>query len=346
MAPGHAAAHDPGVRSAFDPSRVRRALLLGAVAALPRGLMAQAAPWPARPVHIMVAYPPGGVSDEITRALADRLAVQLGVSVVVDNRAGAGGSVAMDALAKSVPDGYTLCFSAITPLTLLPQLGPVNYDPLRDIAPVASVMVTPVLLVATPALEASSFEAMLATARARPGSLRWATSGLGTTGHMVLEQVRRASAVDIAHIPYKGGGQQLTDALGGQFELLSTNVGAVQLQYIRSGRLKPLAVGAATRLAVLPDVPTLAELGFPQANLVSVFGLFARAGTPPAVLRRINAEVNTALTTPAIRERLQAVNNLPSGGSAASFAKVIAEDAARTRRMLREDEAPRRPNKF
>ena len=313
---------------------MRRALLLGAAAALPRGLMAQAASWPVRPVHIMVAYPPGGVSDEITRALADRLAVQLGVSVVVDNRAGAGGSVAMDALAKSVPDGYTLCFSAITPLTLLPQLGHVNYDPLRDIAPVASVMVTPVLLVATPALEAASFEAMLAAGRARPGSLRWATSGLGTTGHMVLEQVRRASGVDIAHIPYKGGGQQLTDALGGQFELLSTNVGAAQLQYIRSGRLKPLAVGANARLAVLPHVPTLRELAFPQANLVSVFGLFAPAGTPGAVLGRLNAEVNTALATPAIRERLQAVNNLPSGGSTAAFARVIAEDRARSRQLL------------
>ena len=282
----------------------------------------------------MVAYPPGGVSDDITRALADRLARQLGVPVVVDNRAGAGGSVAMDALAKSTPDGHTLCFSAITPLTLLPRLGPVNYDPVRDIQPVASVMFTPVLLVATPALDASTFADMLAAARQRPGRIRWATSGLGTTGHMVLEQVRRASGADISHIPYKGGGQQLTDALGGQFELLSTNVGAQQLQHIQSGRFKPLAVGAPARLAVLPDVPTLAELGFAQANLVSLFGLFAPGRTPQAVVARLNAEVNMALATPAIRERLQGVNNLPMAGSVEGFVRLIAEEAERSRRAL------------
>jgi tripartite-type tricarboxylate transporter receptor subunit TctC len=308
--------------------------LLAALSALALPLRAQPGAWPQRPVHIMVAYPPGGVSDDITRALADRLARQLGVPVVVDNRAGAGGSVAMDALAKSTPDGYTLCFSAITPLTLLPQLGPVNYDPVRDIQPVASVMFTPVLLVATPALDATSFADMLVAARQRPGRIRWATSGLGTTGHMVLEQVRRASGADISHIPYKGGGQQLTDALGGQFELLSTNVGAQQLQYIQSGRFKPLAVGAPARLAVLPEVPTLAELGFAQANLVSLFGLFAPGRTPQAVVARLNAEVNVALATVAIRERLQVVNNLPMGGSVEGFVRLIAEEAERSRRAL------------
>ncbi|MDB5849119.1 MAG: transporter substrate-binding protein [Rhodoferax sp.] len=291
----------------------------------------------------MVAYPPGGVSDAIARAIAEKLALQLGVPVLVDNRAGAGGSVAIDALAKSPADGYTLCFSAITPLTLLPHLGPVNYDPVRDIAPVASVMSTPVLLVATPALDVRTFAAMLAAAREKPGRVRWATSGQGTTGHMVLEQVRKATGTDITHIPYKGGGQQLNDALGGQFEVLSTNVGAVQLGYIDSGRFKPLAVGAPARLAVLPDVPTLAELGVPQANLVSLFGLFAPSGTPAAVVRRLNTEVNRVLALPEMRERMQSVNNLPSGGSAAGFARVIAEDSERSRRALLEDEGTQRP---
>jgi tripartite-type tricarboxylate transporter receptor subunit TctC len=289
-----------------------------------------AAAWPTRALRIMVAYPPGGVSDEITRALAEKLTAQLGVPVLVENRGGAGGSVAMDVLAKAAPDGYTLCFSAITPLTLLPTLGPVNYDPARDIAPVASVMFTPVLVVGTSALEGRSMAEMIAAARARPGSVRWATTGLGTTGHMVLEQVRKASHTEITHIPYKGGGQQITDALSGQFELLSTNVGAMQLQHIRSGKFKPLAVGALKRLAVLPDVPTFAELGFPQANLVSLFGLFAPAGTPQGIVQRLNTEVNTALALPEIRQRLQAVNNVPAGGSVASFARHIAQEMERT----------------
>lgn len=308
----------------------RRALLLSA---LPLAAAGQA--WPTRPIRIIVAYPPGGVSDDITRALADQLAAPLGVPVLVENRPGAGGGMAMDLLARSAPDGHTLCFSAISPLTLLPHLGPLKYDPARDIAPVVSVMFTPVLVVGTRALEARSFTDMLATARARPGRVRWATSGTGTTGHMVLEQVRRASGADITHIPYKGGGQPLNDALSGQFELLSTNVGAQQLQHVRSGRFKPLAVGAPSRLPVLPQVPTLAELGFAQANLVSLFGIFAPAGTPPAVLQRLNAEFNNALGRPEIRQRLLAVNNVPTGGSAADFAQHIAREAQMNRRTPR-----------
>lgn len=315
----------------------RKMLLLGALPVLPCTALAQTPPWPARALRIMVAYPPGGVSDDITRALAEKLTVQLGVPVRVENRAGASGSVAMDALAKSAPDGYTLCFSAITPLTLLPYQAQVNYDPARDIVPVASVMSTPVLVVGTPALQARSLNEMLAAARAQPGRLRWATTGLGTTGHMVLEQVRKASQTDITHIPYKGGGQQITDALSGQFELLSTNVGALQLQHVRSGKFKPLAVGALTRLAVLGDVPTLAELGFAQANLVSLFGLFAPAGTPQHIVQRLNVEVNKALASPDIRQRLQAVNNVPAGGSAASFARHIAQEMERSRTEVKQE---------
>jgi tripartite-type tricarboxylate transporter receptor subunit TctC len=307
--------------------------LSGASLLAPASAQAQGT-WPSRALRILVAYPPGGVSDDITRALAEKLSAQLGVPVLAENRAGAGGSIAMDALAKSPPDGYTLCFSAITPLTLLPYLGPVNYDPVRDIAPVASVMFTPVLVVGTSALLARTLPEMLAAARERPGGLRWATTGLGTTGHMVLEQVRRASGTDITHIPYKGGGQQITDALSGQFELLSTNVGALQLQHIKSGKFKPLAVGADKRVAVLPDVPTLAELGFAQANLVSLFGLFAPGGTPLPIVQRLNAEVNKALLLPEIRKRLEAVNNVPAIGDVASFARYIEQDALRSRQSL------------
>jgi tripartite-type tricarboxylate transporter receptor subunit TctC len=314
------------------------ALPLTALPTLPALAQAPAA-WPSRAVRILVAYPPGGVSDDIMRALAEKLSTQLGVPVLAENRAGAGGSVAMDALAKAPADGYTLCFSAITPLTLLPLLGSVNYDPVRDIAPVASVMLTPVLIVGTSALPARTLPDALAAARERPGSLRWATTGLGTTGHMVLEQVRKASGTDITHIPYKGGGQQITDALSGQFELLSTNVGALQLQHIKSGKFKPLAVGADKRVAVLPDVPTLAELGFAQANLVSLFGLFAPGGTPPSIVQRLNTEINKALQLPEIRRRLEAVNNVPAVGDVAGFARYIEQDALRSRRALMGSEA-------
>lgn len=302
----------------------RRGLL---AAALAWPALAHAA-WPTKPLRILVAYPPGGVSNDMARALALALAPRLGVPVLVENRPGAGGSVAMEVLARAPADGHTLCFSAITPLTLMPQLAAPRYDPLRDIAPVLSVMLTPVLVVGTPALRVHTLPEVLAQARAQPGALRWATTGQGTTGHFVLEQLRRAQGLDITHVPYQGGGAQLTDALSGQFELLSTNVGPQQLQYVREGRLTPLAVGAPQRLPVLPQVPTLAELGFAAANRASVFGLFAPGATPVAVLDRLNTLGNEVLAQPELRARLLAVNNLPTGGTRAAFAQEIAQEAA------------------
>ncbi len=307
----------------------RRTWLLGCCTA-PALAASPGTAWPTRPLRLIVAYAPGGVSDEITRLLARHLGERLGVPAIVDNRAGAGGSLAMGQLARAPADGHTLCFSAATPLTLLPWLGRVGYDPVHGIAPVAGVMSTPVLVVGTPALGARS----LAQALARAGPLRWATSGVGTTGHLVLEQVRLASAAAITHVPYKGGGQQLHDALGGQFELLSTNVGAQQLRYVQDDRLQALAVGAPARLPLLAQVPTLAEAGHPQANWSSLFGLFAPGGTPRALVQRINAQVNAVLTLPEVQARLLAVNNLPVQESADAFAERIALEAATHGRLL------------
>ena len=287
--------------------------------------------WPDRAVRVIVVYPTGGLSDGVARALAEQLQLRLGVPVRVENRAGGGGSVGLQALAQAAPDGYTLAFSAISPLTLRPHLGPVAYDPFADIAPVAAVMYTPLLLVATPAFGGTDFAGMAAQAKARPGSVRWATSGVGTAGHLALAQVQRGLGLAVTHVPYKGGGQQLTDALGGQFEVLSTNVAPAQLRHIEAGRLRPLAVGAPQRLDVLPTVPTLAELGVPAANISSLFGLFAPGATPVAVLERLHAEVNAVLAHSRLRERLLASDNLPANDSRAGFARRIAEESASSR---------------
>jgi tripartite-type tricarboxylate transporter receptor subunit TctC len=313
------------------PLLARRALLLAlGVAALPAA-RAQPQRWPAGPVHLMLAYPPGGISDEITRVLADKLAARLQVPVLVEHRPGAGGAVAMDRLSRAAPDGHLLCVSAVTALTLVPHVTPVRYDPLRDIVPVAGVMATPVLVVGTPALRARTFAEMLALARQRPGQLRWATSGVGTTGHRVLQGVRAAAGVDIAHIPYKGGGSQLNDALAGQFELLSTNVAPTQLQHVKTGRYTALAVGAPARLPVLPDVPTLAEVGASQANRMSLFGVFAPGGTPAAVVDKLNAEVRAALRHADVRARLQAANNEPVDLAADEIAALVAREWSENR---------------
>ena len=271
----------------------------------------------------------------VARALADKLAAQLGTTVVVENKAGASGSIGMDAVAKAAPDGATLGFSAISPLVLNPHLGKSPFDPLKDVVPVASVMVSPVLLAATPASTAAEFKALLAQAKAQPGAVRWATSGQASLGHILLAQLRAASGADITHIPYKGGGQQMNDALGGQFEILSTNAGPTLTNHIRAGKLRPLAVGSPNRLDSLPQVPTLAELGYPAANLSSQFGVFAPAGTPPALLERYNAEINKALADPALRAKLLATDNVPTGGSAADFARTIAEEYDSNGRIIR-----------
>ena len=313
----------------------RRRAVCGLAACALAPLTARAQAWPAKPIKITVAYPPGGVADAMARLLADKLAPVLGQSVLVDNKAGASGSIGMDAVAKAAPDGYSFGFSAISPLVLNPHLGKSPFDAARDIAPVASVIASPVLLLGTSALAAKDFKELVAAAKARPGALRWATSGPASLGHIVLEQVKAGAGVDITHIPYKGGGQQINDALGGQFEVLSVNAGPAIMGHLKAGKLKVLAVGSPARLEQLPQVPTLAELGLPAANLASVFGLFAPAGTPAAAIERLNAEVNKLLKDKDVLQKIDAADNVPTGGSAADFAKFIAGESSSNARIIK-----------
>lgn len=307
------------------------------VAALGLSLFAMAAQPQVVPktVRLIVAYPAGGVSDVVARALADKLAAQLGVTFVVENKAGASGTIGMDAVAKAAPDGATLGFSAISPLVLNPHLGKSPFDPMKDIAPVASVMYSPVVLLATPATGTRDFRTLLDDARARPGAIRWATSGQASLGHVVLEQLRAAAKIDVTHIPYKGGGQQLNDAIGGQFEILSTNAGATVSAQIQAGRLRPLAVAAPARLDKLPKVPTLAELGYPAANMSSLFGVFAPGGTPSILIEKYNVEINKALNSPDLRAKLLATDNVPTGGRIEDFADEIASEYESNGRIVR-----------
>ncbi|WP_233254916.1 tripartite tricarboxylate transporter substrate binding protein [Limnohabitans sp. T6-5] len=299
-------------------------------------LWAQSPTWPAKPIKLTVAYPPGGVSDMVARALAEQLTTRLGMPVLVDNRAGAGGSLAVNAVAKSAPDGYSLVFTALSPLTLSPHLSSLPYDAVKDLTPVASVMYSPVLIAATPALTQGDFKALLARAKQQPDALRWATSGSGSLGHLMLENIRSSAQVRITHVPYKGGGQQITDALSGQFEILSTNASGVVLQHIKESRLRALAVGAAARLDALPGVPTLAELGFAAANFSSRFGIFAPSGVPSAIVEKLHAQINAVLALPALRERLIAAECVAAPASVADFAKAVSSEYKHMGSIVRE----------
>ena len=261
---------------------------------------------------MVVTYPAGGVSDSVARLLAPRLAERLGTTVVVENKGGAGGSIGMDAVAKSAPDGHTIGFAAVSPLTLNPHVMKLPYDPLLDVLPVSSVMYSPVFVLATPAFTGSSFADVIAQSRAKPGSLRIATSGIASVGHLMVEQIRERAKIDWVHVPYKGGGQVITDAIGGQFELFTTNPSSAVNPHLARGTLRLLAVGAPRRLDSHPDVPTLAELGHPDANLTSTFGVFAPAATPAPVVQRLADEIARLLSQPDLRQKLVEFDNVPA----------------------------------
>jgi len=289
----------------------RRTWLLAAAAL---GSTARAAP---PGLRLIVAYPPGGLSDDAARRLAQALEPRLGAAVHVEHRPGAAGLIALDTLARARPDGRTLCYSAIAPLFLQP----------REVSPVIAVLETPALLVATSAFTGHSLADAVAQARAAPGHLRWATSGVGTTGHRVLARVQAAAGITLTHVPYTGGGHQVNDALAGQFELLLTNAGPLQRAHLAAGRLRPLAVGSPKRLGMLPGVPTFAEAGFPSANLTSVFGVFAPAGTPRDEVARLNDAFGEALVSPALRRHFEEAGSTVLGGSPAAFAARIRAEA-------------------
>ena len=316
----------------------RSALGLGlgflAAAVLPPAARAQAQ-WPSRPVKIVVPYPPGGVTDVVARMLGEQLRPLLGQPVLVDNRAGAGGTIGMDAVAKA-DDGHTLAFAAISPLTLNPHIMKVQYDPLKDFQPVASVMYSPVYVLATTRFKGRGFDDAIAATKAGPDRVSIASSGFGTLGHIMIEQIRRKSGADLTHVPYKGGSQLVTDAAGAQFDLVVANPFAPINSLIEQGKLRVLAVTGPRRLPNLPQVPTLAELGYPEANLTSLFGFYAPASLPPEAVRRLNADINKVLADQQVQEQLRKLDNVVSPGTPQQFAAMIQKEHAANARIIRE----------
>lgn len=323
------------------PLASRRAFIRASIAAAsaPMALLAptaqaQTGAWPSKPVRIVVPYAPGGLSDAVARLLAERLA--LGQPVIVDNKPGGGGVIGMGVVAKAAADGHTLAFSAISPLTLSPHTHQVPYDALTDFAPVARVMVSPVYLLATPAFTGKTFADAIAQARAQPDQVTFATSGVGSLGHLMLEQISRKAQVRFNHVPYKGGGQIATDAAGGQFQLFTANPGAALNALVERGKLRVLAVAAPGRMPGLPDVPTIDELGHPEANMNSVFGVFAPARTPPEVIQRLHEAINRVLAERDVQERLRQLDYLVSPATIVAFTDQLRREHAANGRLLKE----------
>ena len=276
----------------------------------------------------------------VARLLAKKFQDQTGQTMVVENKPGAASNIGSEYVAKSAPDGYTLAISAVSPITLLPHLGKLPFDPVNDVAPVASVMYSPVYVLATPAFTGKSFADVLAQSKAKPGAattpLRVATSGIATLGHLMVESIKAKSGLELIHVPYKGGGQVVTDAAGGQFELFTTNPSPAANGQMQKGTLRVLAVGAPQRLTSFKDVPTLAELGFPEANMTSTFGIFAPAKVPSDIINRLHAEIAKAIATPDMTQRLTQLDNVPAVMNPAEFTRFVRAESATNAKIVRE----------
>jgi tripartite-type tricarboxylate transporter receptor subunit TctC len=303
----------------------RRTLLAAMGTGLVTGAFAQS-DFPTRPITVIVAYAPGGQGDVFARLIGERLGTRFKQAVIVDNRPGATGALGTRLAAKAKGDGYTLLLGQAGEMavnrSVVKQLG---YDPVRDFKPVALVGDAPLVLVAPANAPFNSIQELVRAARAKPGSLSYASSGTATPGHLAAAALALGTKTEMVHIPYKGAGQAMTDVLGGQVQLFFSSASAAMPQ-IKAGKLKALAVSTPTRLASLPDVPTVAETVVPGFSYSLWGGLFAPAETPDAVVRQLNAAVNEILAEPAVRDRLAADGSVVKQNTPAEFATFLARE--------------------
>ena len=315
------------------------ALLLAAVAFTAHALLARpcfAAGYPTKPVHLIVPFTPGGSTDILARAVADSLSAAWSQPVVIDNKPGAGGTIGAVAAAKSAPDGYTLFMGHIGTLAVNPSLySQLPYDPVKDFAPITLVATVPNVLVVRPALPVHSVADLVALARARPGTLHYSSGGNGSAAHLATEYFKLVTRTDIVHVPYKGTAPAVTDLIGGQVDLTMTGLPPV-LPHVKSGRLRAIAVASAGRLSLVPELPTIAESGFPGFEATQWYGVLAPAGTPAAVIDKIHADLAAALGTPEVKRRLESEGAEPVGAGPPRFAAFIAAEIERWGKVIRE----------
>lgn len=299
-------------------------------------VLAQApAAWPSKPIRVIVTFPPGGSSDASMRLLAPKLAERLGQNVVIENRAGAGGGVGLEAAAKSPPDGHTLVLAAAGGLTANPSLyAKLNYDPVKDFAPIMAFSTSPLVLVAGSAVPAGSLRDVIRIAKSKPGSLSYASGGNGTAMHLSGELLKSMAGLFVVHVPYRGSGPAVMAALAGDVDLAVADITSVQ-PHLRSGKLKAIGVLGAQRSQLAPEIPTLAEAGVPGYDAAGWFALLAPAGTPPAVVNRLNSVINELLATPELRRQFANVGLEPLGGSPDELARLMRSETEKWAKVIK-----------
>ena len=297
------------------------------------GVRAQS--WPTKPIRLIVPFTPGGTTDILARALAPKLLPALGQNVIIDNRPGAGGSLGAGEAARAEADGNTLLMGHIGTLAVNPSLYPkLSYDPVKSFAPVAWVARVPNVLVVNTASSITSLKELIARAKANPGKLTYSSGGNGSAAHITFEFLKLRTGIFVSHIPYRGTAPSVTDLLGGQVDTTFTGAPAV-MPHIKSGRLRALAVSSNARMAALPDVPTVAESGFPGFDADQWYGIVAPAGIPPDVVAKLNAVINKALALPEVSLQLASEGAVPVQTTPQVFAELIAREIPRWREVVR-----------
>jgi tripartite-type tricarboxylate transporter receptor subunit TctC len=312
-------------------------VLMSTVVALLAAVMAESAdaqPYPARPIKLVVPFPAGGATDTSARLVAQGMSTRLGQTVVIENQGGAGGTIGARQVALAAPDGYTLLMVAATnTFGIIPLLYKLDFDPQKSFVPVAMAVVEKQVMVVNPSLPVKSIEELVAYAKANPGKLNYGNA-VGIAPHFLVELFKRKAGVDIVHVPYRGGAPMIADLLGGQIQM-TINGKSVLLPHIREGKLRAIGVTAAARWPELPDVPSMVEGGYLDVPYDTLFGIVAPAGTPGAVIARLNMAVNEALAAPDIRASFARLGIDGKSGTPADFAAAIAQEAPKWAEIVR-----------
>ncbi|MBL8385908.1 MAG: tripartite tricarboxylate transporter substrate binding protein [Burkholderiales bacterium] len=320
----------------MNPIRRRAALFAAGTALALTAAGAAAQSWPARQVRIVVPFAAGGTTDVVARLVGQKLGEVWGQPVVIENRGGAGGNVGADVVAKSAPDGYTLLMASGSILTVNPHMyRRMPFDAKKDFAPITNVATGPMLVVVHPAVAADSIKALIALARAKPGSINFGSAGVGSQVHMAAENFANAARIDIVHVPYKGEALGYNDLVAGQIHMMVGNMAAA-VPFVNAGKLRALAVTGRTRSAMLPNVPTVAESGLPGFENTGWFGFVAPAGTPAEVIDRVQRDTARILETTEMKARLYVQGMTPVGDTPAAFARAIDAESARWARVVAE----------
>ena len=311
-------------------------LAIAAACLITAPMFAAAQPYPSRPIHLVVGFPPGGINDIVARIVGQKMSESLGQPVIVENRGGAGGTIGADWVSKATSDGYTLLLGSVSNLAMAPSLyASLPYDPTKDFTSVGLVAAAPNIMVVNPDFPVHSVKDLIELAKQKPGTINYASAGIGTSNHLTVELLKVMADIDIVHVPYRGDGPAIAAVLAGQVPMQFPTL-PVALPYIKSGKLRAVAVSSSTRSPLLPEVPTVAESGGLPEFAVSIWvGIVAPPGTPKEIVDRLNAEIRKAVALPDIREHLEALGADPASDTPEQFSAYIAAETAQWLKVAR-----------